>query len=382
MRFLMAATAALSILGSGAALAQSGYPAPYAQQPYPQGYAQPQVLPQANPYAPANRYPQGYASPYGQGYAAPYGQPAYGTASYVQPSYGSPYSPQAGDPFPEQPAQGRYQQPDSPTVIVSGGGVQTLGGAASAPPAAPLRAEQPARSQPVPAAQPRRAEPAAQPIAAQPIAVEPPPATPAGTMAAGSMAAGSMAGGRPQAPAGTFDELYAARHEQPQVAQWEPDPQEGYGGWLSELRFGVLEHDAGLWSGKKEDGLDINGEILFTSPAFLDFMFSPRPTIGGTIHTEGEINVVYLGLTWEWNVTPWLYLEAQWGPAFHDGNLTGQTADKKGYGCPVLSRVSAGVGVRYEHHSLQAFYSHMSNGDICEENDGLDTAGIRYGYRF
>lgn len=369
------ATAGLIVAGAGAASAQTSYANPYGyaypQQPYGTGYPQ-QGYSQGNPYAPANAY--------GQAYAPSYPQQGYGAATYVQPYYGSPYAPQAADPFPEQPARATYQQPESPTVIVSGGGIQMLGGAAAMPAStAPVETAPPAQARVEPArVEPARSAPlpGPEPVPSEPIAVEPAPATMAATGAVGA------ASEKPQAPAGTFDQLYAARYEQPQVAEWKPDPHEGYGGWLSEVRIGLLEHDAGLWSGKKEDGLDINGEVLFTSPGFLDIIFSPRPTIGGSIHTEGETNVVYFGLTWEWNVTPWLYVEGQWGPAFHDGNLTGQTADKKGYGCSVLSRGSAAIGLRYEHHSIQAFYSHMSNGDICDENDGIDAGGIRYGYRF
>ncbi len=402
IRLVTAAAGALALAGlaCGPAAAQTSYANPYGYA-YPQpygGYAQGYGYPQ-QPYAPG-----AYGSP-GQGYAPqayapqgyppqPYGSPyaqqgyggGYGAATYVQPYYGSPYVPQAGDPFPEQPAA--IEQTE--TIVVTGASApanQPAARSTGLPASAPSVSGVPAASRglsdagPLPSTAPS--------AAAEPMAVsEPPRTTPmrggpsGGEVVIAEDAEVVMTEGAPQAPEGTFDQLYEARYSEPQVAEWTPDPQEGYGGWLSELRFGILEHDAGLWSGKKEDGLDINGEVLFVSPDFLEVIFSPRPTIGGSIHTEGETNVVYFGLTWEWNVTPWLYIEGQWGPAFHDGNLTGQTSTKKGYGCPVLSRGSAAIGLRYEHHSIQAFYSHMSNGDICEENDGIDAAGVRYGYRF
>lgn len=310
----------------------------------------------------------GYAAPYGYGqpsYGSPYAAQGYPPAAYVQNYYGSPYAPQAAVPFTQpQPV---HVEPQGETLFVSGAGTRTLYNGAT------YSGQQGATASPLPAAVSPAAAPAAAPVQATPAE----PATP--TSAAASTGEAVAAGLPPQ----TFEQLYEARYSEPQQAAYEPDPHEGYGGWLSELRIGLLEHDAGVWSGKKEDGLDINGEVLFVSPDFLDIIFSPRPTIGGSIHTEGETNVLYFGLTWEWNITPWLYLEGQWGPAFHDGNLTGQDGDTKGYGCPVLSRGSAALGVRFdEHHSIQAFYSHMSNGDICEENDGIDAAGVRYGYRF
>lgn len=357
-----AATAALLAAAAGPAAAQSSYANPYGyaypQQPY---YAQPAVGQAAYTRGgyPQQGYPQqGYGQPYAP---SPDVAQGYGAATYVQPYYGSPYAPPAGDPFPEQPA---YRQPEIETVVVSGG----------SQPAAQPAMRQVAPRQPAPP-QPAAAQPAMQPAAVRQAA----PGAPVHTPLIQQPAAGNA-----QAPAGTFDQLHAARYSDPEATagDWRPDPHEGYDGWLSELRFGILEHDAGVWSGKKEDGLDINGEVLFVSPDFLDVIFSPRPTIGGSIHTEGETNVVYFGLTWQWNIMPWLYLEGQWGPAFHDGNLTGQTGDKKGYGCPVLSRGSLALGLRYGHHSIQGFYSHMSNGDLCEENDGIDAAGVRYGYRF
>ena len=46
---------------------------------------------------------------------------------------------------------------------------------------------------------------------------------------------------------------------------------------LSEIRIGVLVHDQGPFSSHKEDGYDGYFDILFTSPDFLEVVWSPRP---------------------------------------------------------------------------------------------------------
>jgi hypothetical protein len=52
-------------------------------------------------------------------------------------------------------------------------------------------------------------------------------------------------------------------------------------------------------------------------------------------------------------------------------------------GCRVLFRESLSVGVRFmKHHSLSVMVDHISNAGLCDHNDGLDTLGVRYGYRF
>src|SRR6185503_13588042 len=70
----------------------------------------------------------------------------------------------------------------------------------------------------------------------------------------------------------------------------------------SEVKFGVLAHDAHFLGGK-EHGIDLNPEIIFQSPfsdawaaslpAYLRWMVQPRPTLGGEFNTSGFTNQYY-----------------------------------------------------------------------------------------
>jgi len=154
---------------------------------------------------------------------------------------------------------------------------------------------------------------------------------------------------------------------------------------ISELRLGVLNHDEGPFSRNKEDdNPDINVEILFASPEFLDVIWSPRPHIGADINTGDDTSSYYFGLSWEWFLWRNLFAGFSLGGAFHDGEteLAGRS-DKKELGCSPLFRESVEMGwVFAEHHTVSLMLDHISNAKICDENEGLENFGIRYGYRF
>ncbi len=152
---------------------------------------------------------------------------------------------------------------------------------------------------------------------------------------------------------------------------------------VSEIRIGVLAHDQGPFSSNKEDGIDANFEILFSSPDFLDIIWSPRPHIGVTYNAYGDTSQAYLGLTWEWDFWQDFFAGFSLGGAVHDGELTTLALDKKELGCRVLFRESITLGYRFnKHYSIMGFFDHISNASLCSNNEGLETAGVRFGYRF
>lgn len=164
-----------------------------------------------------------------------------------------------------------------------------------------------------------------------------------------------------------------------------PDAGPGIGGIFSEVRVGLLAHDQGPFSSNKEDGPDINLELLFVSPDFLDVIWSPRPHIGLTGNTAGDTSQAYLGLTWEYGFWRRFFAEFSLGGAVHDGELTTNTVGrtKKELGCRLLFRESVAVGYKFAGpHSVMLHLDHISNAKICDQNEGLENAGIRYGYRF
>lgn len=153
---------------------------------------------------------------------------------------------------------------------------------------------------------------------------------------------------------------------------------------VSETRIGAMAHDVGLFGGDEEDGVNVNAEILFTSPDFMQFLWSPRPHIGGSFNTSGDTSQAYIGMTWDFNLTDSLFFEASLGGAIHDGKLNDDPRNqRKALGCRVLFRESVSLGWRFdEHHSLSLMLDHISNASLCKNNEGLDTLGVRYGYRF
>ena len=65
--------------------------------------------------------------------------------------------------------------------------------------------------------------------------------------------------------------------------------------FIHELKGGVLAHDVdGLWSGfSREDGVDINAEVIFTPSVDL-LGGTLRPALGTSINTGGDTSKLYL----------------------------------------------------------------------------------------
>lgn len=154
-------------------------------------------------------------------------------------------------------------------------------------------------------------------------------------------------------------------------------------GFIDETRLGGLAHD--LESNRDEDGVDINGEILLhrlgvRSADPLDILLTPRPHIGVSINTSGDTSVAYAGLTWDLWFTDNLFIEASFGGAVHDGRTDDSSSS---FGCTASFRESAALGVALsDHWRILATVSHMSNAGLCDQNQGLTSAGVQVGYRW
>lgn len=162
-------------------------------------------------------------------------------------------------------------------------------------------------------------------------------------------------------------------------------PAKKQNGFVSEIKLGLLAHDQGPFSSNKEEGVDTNVEIRFVSPDILKAIWSPRPHIGFNANSSGGISSVFIGLTYEWGFWKNMFAGFSLGGAVHNGETERGTAelDEKELGCRVLFRGSIEVGYRInKHHSLSGFLDHISNADLCETNESVENAGIRYGYRF
>lgn len=155
-------------------------------------------------------------------------------------------------------------------------------------------------------------------------------------------------------------------------------------GWLYEVRLGVLDHDTDhLWSGESfEEGFALNAEVVF-APSYSIFYGDIRPNFGATISVSGDTSKVYLGGVYEKNWPNQVFFNAAFGGCLHDGELDTDEPDKKSLGLRFLLRTGFELGYNLtDHHRLSVMFDHISNGYFGNPNEGLDTLGIRYGYRF
>ncbi|RIA55515.1 acyloxyacyl hydrolase [Dichotomicrobium thermohalophilum] len=154
-------------------------------------------------------------------------------------------------------------------------------------------------------------------------------------------------------------------------------------GLVDEVRLGVLAHD--LETNDNEDGWDINAELLLhrLGPRTgdpLGILLSPRPHVGAQINTSGDTSLAYFGLTWDAWLTDSVFIEGSFGGAIHNGP-TGDSHNS--FGCTANFRESAALGIALSPEwKLLATVSHMSNGGLCDENQGLTSAGVQLGYRW
>jgi lipid A 3-O-deacylase len=159
--------------------------------------------------------------------------------------------------------------------------------------------------------------------------------------------------------------------------------------WFHEVKFGILAHDVDhLWSGfHSETAVAINGEVLLT-PSMPLLGGTLRPAIGFSVAVNGgrvdqATSKVYGGGRWEYENQRGWFAGVGLGLALHDGNLAATAADRKALGSRVLFHIPFELGVRYAgNRSLSIYFDHTSNAGLRKPNEGLDTLGVRYGYRF
>jgi len=154
-------------------------------------------------------------------------------------------------------------------------------------------------------------------------------------------------------------------------------------GLVSELKLGVQYHDVGLFETPLEQGVDLNFEILFARIKPLAFVWSPRPHLGAHVNTSGDTSQLYFGLTWTFDVTDRFWVAFGGGGAVHNGKLSTRNGEDLQLGSAAQFRWTLEAGVTLtEHHRLSVMLDHVSNAGLARENVGLDTLGVRYGYRF
>jgi lipid A 3-O-deacylase len=165
--------------------------------------------------------------------------------------------------------------------------------------------------------------------------------------------------------------------------------------FVDEVRLGVLEHDTSFGGGdNKEDGYDVGLELITSPIGALSWVGSPRAVFGLQVNSEGYTNMAYAGILAQKTIVDGLasendaiYIEGTVGIAYHDGaidvRLTPEDAEWKSHGSYWLIRSGFGVGYRFnETYSLTATFSHISNANLEEPNQGSNDLGLRFGMRF
>jgi lipid A 3-O-deacylase len=166
-----------------------------------------------------------------------------------------------------------------------------------------------------------------------------------------------------------------------------------YSDIISELRIGFLSHDVKdfvvPFTSRDEDGLDLNGEVLFQSPGFLSFVGSPRPNLGVSINTAGDTSMAYAGMMWQYDFDFGLFAGMNLGFAVHNGTLDNYKLDPthesvKRLGTRVLFHLAPEIGYRFESgYGVSLYWSHISNGQMLGSatNEGIDSVGVRFSYK-
>ncbi len=154
---------------------------------------------------------------------------------------------------------------------------------------------------------------------------------------------------------------------------------------LSEVRLGIVHHDTGVFGHNKEDAVDIVLGVRFQplGGEVWDVVANPRPFLGLNINTAGDTSSLNGGLNWDWTVWNQSFFSFAWGGAVHDGKLSTNKPGRKELGSRVLFYLAAELGYRFDRHQSVAIrLDHMSNAGLTDDNEGLDTIGLVYGYHF
>ena len=156
-------------------------------------------------------------------------------------------------------------------------------------------------------------------------------------------------------------------------------------GWLYELSAGILAHDVdNLWSGSREEnGLDLNVGLVLRRPSFAFLTGFVRPYLGVSVNTRGDTSKLYGGFVWQYVADSGWFLKLGLGGAVHDGERETLREGKKELGSQVLFHIPIELGRSVRgRHRVSLYFDHVSNASLADENEGLDTLGLRYGYLF
>lgn len=169
--------------------------------------------------------------------------------------------------------------------------------------------------------------------------------------------------------------------------------------FVEEARIGVMQHNVCISDCKnadKEDGPNIEGELVFAGPDIFRYIASPRPYIVASYNTAGNTNFGGFGLLWNWDFATGWSLEPSLGYVIHDGanespfpqgdpRSDAFAKDNIYFGSDDLFRTGLALNRDIgENWGVQLQYEHLSHGQILGDgrNQGVDNIGVRGYWRF
>ena len=169
--------------------------------------------------------------------------------------------------------------------------------------------------------------------------------------------------------------------------------------FVEEARLGVMQHNICVIDCKnadKEDGVNVEGELVFASPGIFDIILSPRPFVVGSVNTAGNTSFAGGGLMWNFKFADGWAIEPSLGYVIHDGELESPypQGDPRSeafaqehvfLGSRDLFRTGLALNRDFgENWGGQLIFEHLSHGQILGNgrNQGMDSAGVRVYYRF
>ena len=154
---------------------------------------------------------------------------------------------------------------------------------------------------------------------------------------------------------------------------------------VHELRFGALAHDVdGLWSGsRREEGVDLNFEMVFAQPSAKLPVGVLRPNLGVSANPSGDTSKLYGGVLWQIDFDSGVFFDLGLGVAAHNGETDSIKPGHKRLGSRLQFRIPIELGYTPDgHNRFSIMFDHISNANLADPNEGLDTLGLRYGYTF
>tara|TARA_B100000029_G_scaffold499768_1_gene570601 strand:+ start:597 stop:1109 length:513 start_codon:yes stop_codon:yes gene_type:complete len=147
--------------------------------------------------------------------------------------------------------------------------------------------------------------------------------------------------------------------------------------FAAEYRVGLSMHDV---ERRIEGGPALSIEKIFDRPDWWH-RYAGRPHIGTQISLANHTHLFYAGSTWNLFQKNKFSGELAFGAAFHTGNEEIKQGEL-GYGCKVNFRelIAFGYDIN-DTQKIQLSAQHMSNGSLCDPNQGLTSVGLRFAWK-